>query len=90
MAGLLFVALGCNGCWAARIVYLNTPTLSVANHFDNRTVHASSAPVPLVSAARETTFPLTVGEQARYGSLQALLEAQETRAFLVIHEDQIV
>ncbi len=90
LAGLLCVALGCNACLAARIVYFNTPSLAVANHFDNRTLRASSAPVPLAAAARETAFALSAKEQARYGSLEALLEAQDTRAFLVIHDDQVV
>ena len=89
-AGVTLVALSCNACLAARIVYFNTPTLGVANHFDNRAVRASSTPVPLPSAARETVFPLSAAEQRRYGSFQALLEAQDTRAFVVIHDDRVV
>ncbi|MEO8901438.1 MAG: serine hydrolase, partial [Polyangiaceae bacterium] len=90
LAGVLAVALGCSGCLAARILYFNTPSLAVANHFDNRELRASSARAPFAVATREATFPLTGAEQARYGSLQALLEAQDTRAFLVIHDDQVV
>ncbi|MEP7052001.1 MAG: serine hydrolase [Pseudomonadota bacterium] len=90
LAALALVLLSCNSCLAARIVYFNTPTLAVANHFDNRAVRASSSPLPIVSAAREATFTLSAAEQARYGSLEALLEAQDTRAFVVIHDDQVV
>jgi len=72
------------------MVYYNTPTLAAANHFDNREVRASRAPVPLAAAAREMAFTLNAQEQTRYGSLAALLEAQDTRAFVVIHDDQVV
>jgi CubicO group peptidase (beta-lactamase class C family) len=82
--------LCCNGCLAARIVYFNTPTLSVASHFDSRQVHASSTPAPLPHASGSANFRLTASAEARYGSFDAWLEAEQTRAFVVIHDDQIV
>ncbi|HEX4477406.1 MAG TPA: hypothetical protein VH142_20085, partial [Polyangiaceae bacterium] len=82
--------LSCNGCLYARIFYFNTPTLNAPSYFDERVVHASSAPLPLAKSAAESTFPLTPKERAKYGSLDALLEREKTRAFLVIHDDQVV
>ena len=46
--------------------------------------------MPLVRSDREAQFPLTGTEHAAAGSLEALLEGHETRAFLVIHQDQVV
>ncbi|MEI9948114.1 MAG: serine hydrolase [Pseudomonadota bacterium] len=88
--GLLLLGFACTDCLFARIVYYNKPTLAVANDFDNRDVSASSTPLPLARSKQEAKFPLTSAEQTKYGSLEALLEDQETRAFLVIHEGQLV
>jgi CubicO group peptidase (beta-lactamase class C family) len=87
---LTLLLLCCNGCLAARIVYYNTPTLSAASQFDSRPVRASQTPVPLQRSVREARFVLTKAERARYDSFDAFLEAQQTRAFLVIHDDQVV
>ncbi len=88
---LLFgLALACSSCLFGRIVYYNKPTLAIVRDFDNRRVRASSAPVPLARSGKEAQFPLTGAEQAEYGSLEALLAAHETRAFLVIVDDHVV
>ncbi|HEX7453579.1 MAG TPA: serine hydrolase [Polyangiaceae bacterium] len=80
----------CNGCLAARIVYYNTPTLSAAGSFDSRPVRASHSPLPLQRSPGEAKFALTAAERARYASFDAFLEAQQTRAFVVIHDDRVV
>jgi len=87
---LLLLAFACTGCLLTRVVYYNKPTLAVASAFDARGVQKSSKPLPLVRSDREARFPLNSGEQAKYGSLEALLEAHETRAFLAIVDDQLV
>jgi len=89
-AALTLLLLCCNGCLAARIVYYNTPTLSAASSFDSRPVHASHSPVPLLRSAGEIKFRLTNAERARYDTFDAFLAAQQTRAFLVIHDDRVV
>jgi len=90
LIGLLSLAFLCSGCLGARIFYYGRPTLESARHFDNRSVRASSAPLSLVRSDREAQFPLAGTEHAAAGSLEALLEGHETRAFLVIHQDQVV
>ena len=89
-AALTLLLLCCNGCLAARIVYYNTPKLSAASSFDSRPVPASHSPAPLLHSASETKFALTNAEHARYDTFDAFLEAQQTRAFLVIHDDRVV
>ncbi|HKO50151.1 MAG TPA: serine hydrolase [Polyangiaceae bacterium] len=86
----LLLAFVCTGCLFGRIVYHNKPTLAIASDFDSRRVQASSAPLPLARSDREARFLLTGTEYAACGSLEALLESHETRAFLVIHRDQLV
>jgi len=87
---LLALSIACSNCLFARLVYYNKPTLKIVDHFDSRSVQASSAPFPLAHSEKEAQFPLTRAERAEYGSLEALLEAHETRAFLVIVDDQLV
>jgi len=53
-------------------------------------VQASPAPSPLPKSPCEATFRLTAAESAHYRTLDDLLEAQGTRAFLVIRDDEIV
>jgi len=90
LIGLLLLALACSDCLFARIIYYNRPTLSIADDFDDRRVHASSEPLPIPRADREAPFSLAGTEHAAFRSLAALLESHETRAFLVIHRDQLV
>ena len=84
------LGLPCSGCLYARMAYYNTPTLNAPSYFDERVVRASSTPLPLAKSAEEARFPLTPKERARYRSLDRLLETEKTRAFLVIHDDQVV
>lgn len=90
LVSVLAVAWACVGCLGARIVYYNRPTLASVRNFDNRTVRPSNVPLALPRSDREARFPLHGTEHAGFGSLEALLEQQETRAFLVIHRDQLV
>jgi len=87
---LLLVSFACSGCLFGRIVYYNRPTLAIADAFDKRSVRASSAPIAIPRSDREAPFPLTGTENAASGTLEALLASHETRAFLVIHRDQLV
>jgi CubicO group peptidase (beta-lactamase class C family) len=87
---LALLALPCNGCLYGRMIYFNSPSLAAQSYFDNRIVHASPTPLPLPKSSCEVTFRLTAAEHARYRSLDDLLETQQTRAFLVIHDDAIV
>jgi CubicO group peptidase (beta-lactamase class C family) len=73
-----------------RIVYFNSPTLAAPSYFDNRPVKPSREPLPLAKCEHQASFPLTDAESARYRSFDELLEAQGTRAFLVIRDDTIV
>jgi CubicO group peptidase (beta-lactamase class C family) len=87
---VLFVScLACNGCLYGRIIYFNSPTLAAPSYFDNRTVDAPT-PQPLPTCCHQATFPLTTAESAHYRSFDELLEAQRTRAFLVIRDDTVV
>jgi CubicO group peptidase (beta-lactamase class C family) len=90
LIGLLLLTFACSDCLFARIVYYNKPTLGIVDDFDERTVRASSAPLPIPRSDREAQFPLTATEHDAFGSLEALLSNHATRAFLVIHRDQLV
>ncbi len=87
---LALLGLWCGGCGYLRIFRFATPTLAAPSYFDDRIVHASSAPLPLPASSPEATLHLTPAERARYRSFDELLAAQHTRAFLVIHDDVIV
>lgn len=87
---LAAIAVTQSGCLYARILYHWTPELDAPGMFANRTVHRSPQPRPLPRHAPEARFKLTESEQARYGSFDGMLEAAETRAFLVVHDDELV
>jgi CubicO group peptidase (beta-lactamase class C family) len=90
VVALALLGLCCDGCLYARILYFNFPTLDAPSYFDNRVIDASPTPMPLARSPREATLPLTVKERRRYCSFDRLLADQETRAFLVVHDDAIV
>jgi CubicO group peptidase (beta-lactamase class C family) len=79
-----------SGCLMVRIVYYNTPTLAVAEHFDSRAVAASRTPLPLAHTPREAPFALAERDRTAFHSFDAWLEAAQTSAFVAIHDDQIV
>ena len=87
---LLPLAFACTGCLLSRIVYYNKPTLAVVRDFDQRSVQASSEPLPFARSDQDAQFSLNSGELSAYGSLEALLAEHQTRAFLVIHDDRLV
>jgi len=79
-----------SGCVYARIFYYNTPTLSAAEYFDRRAVHAAPSAAPLPSDGTESVFRLTDAERRKYRSFDDMLEANGTRAFLVVRDDHVV
>lgn len=86
-AALLCGALS-SGCIYARVMYYNIPNLETAESFDSRAVPASPHPLPLEERLAEIAVPPMPGKH--YASLEALLAANQTRAFLVVHDDAIV
>jgi CubicO group peptidase (beta-lactamase class C family) len=87
---LALLALLSTSCTYARIVYFNIPNLSAPSNFDNRAVRASSDPVALAKGEAGPPFPLTDAERKKYRSFEDLLAKNDTRAFLVLHDDAIV
>lgn len=79
-----------SGCLFARIVYYNTPTLSAVDYFDVRPIQAAPSPAPLEREEPESAFRLTPSESRKYRSFDDMLEANGTRAFLVVRDDRIV
>jgi len=90
LLSLTLLALACSDCLFARIVRYNKPTLAIVDDFDDRSVHASQTPLPIPRSDREAQFSLNGSEHAAFGSLERLLGSHQTRAFLVIHRDQLV
>jgi CubicO group peptidase (beta-lactamase class C family) len=86
----LALGLSCVGCVYGRIAYYNAPSVSNPGPFERRVISASARPAPLPKPLREAPFRLIGSERGRYRSFGELLEAQRTRAFLVIHDDRIV
>ena len=86
--GLL--ALTLNGCFFGRLVYFNTPSLAAPSYFDRRPVYAGPSPSPLAKSSRDAMFRLSEAESRRYHSFDDFLAAQDTRAFVAIHDDAIV
>lgn len=82
--------LSCSGCLYARVLYYNSPSLSAADYFDSRTIAAAPEPLPLRPAKREATFPVPQTLGCAYGSFDELLEANETGAFVMIHDDRVI
>jgi CubicO group peptidase (beta-lactamase class C family) len=72
------------------MVYFNAPSLAAPSYFDSRPVRPSTQPTALVKSEREAQFRLTPRDRARYGSLDDLLERNQTRAFVVLKNDTVV
>ena len=93
-ASLLLIAalsgLASSGCIFSRMFYYNTPSLAAPEYFDSRSVRASPTPAPLPRANVEASFELTGPEALEYRSFDELLEANKTRAFLVLHNNRVV
>ena len=89
---LVLAVLACcsQGCFFGRIIYYNTPDLSAPHYFDSRAVHASTTPVPFAKSVADAPFALTPHERSRYLSFEEMLEGEQTRAFIAIHDDVIV
>jgi CubicO group peptidase (beta-lactamase class C family) len=89
-AALVLLGLAQSGCFFGRLVYFNTPSLAAPSYFDRRVVRASPTPLPFAESTSEVPFQLTDAERARYGSFDELLEREDTRAFVAIHDDALV
>jgi len=90
LAAVALVGLVLIGCIYGRIVYFNAPNLTAPSNFEGRPIKASTTPLMLQKREREAAFGATASKDATYPSLDDLLEASETRAFLVLHDDAIV
>ena len=86
---LLLVVLAPSACVYARVMYYGVPGLQTREHFNHRAVAASRHPVPL-GEGRELQALLLPPERERYRTLDGLLAANETRAFLALSHDAIV
>lgn len=87
---IVLLSIATSGCIFSRMFYYNIPTLSTADYFDARTVKASPTPVPLPHADIEEKPPMTEEERRKYNSFDALLAANDTRAFVAIRNNEIV
>ncbi|MEO7091782.1 MAG: serine hydrolase [Polyangiales bacterium] len=83
-AMVMMLGLLCSSCIYLRMFYYNAPGLDAPTYFENRTVHASPTPTPLKKRPAEAKPSLTEAERAKYPSFDALLEANDTRAFVAI------
>ncbi|MBI5534903.1 MAG: serine hydrolase [Deltaproteobacteria bacterium] len=90
LAALVLLGLVGNACAYVRMVIHNAPSLAAPTYFDSREVLPSATPMPLQRAEREATFELGSSLRKKYGSFDAWLEANHTRAFVVVHNDVII
>ena len=86
----MMLGLLCSSCIWLRMFYFNTPSLNAPAYFDSRAVHASTMPKPLNRSAVEAKPSLSESERAKYDTFDALLEGNDTRAFLAIRDDAVV
>lgn len=77
-------------CVYARMLYYNTPTLSAPSYFDARAVAPSKDPLVLPERERRGVFDVKEARGKTYASFDTLLEQNETRAFVVIHDGVVV
>lgn len=84
------LALSVTQCVYSRIVYYNTPTLAATEYFDARVIAPSEAPLALLERERHDVFTVTEARGVRYASFDALLEDNDTRAFVALHDHTIV
>jgi CubicO group peptidase (beta-lactamase class C family) len=87
---LVCLGLSCNGCLYGRIVHYGIPNLDAPTYFAKRMVQASPSPRPFPRSPREARPRLTKAERSRYRTFDAFLEAEETRAFIVIRDGSIL
>jgi CubicO group peptidase (beta-lactamase class C family) len=78
------------GCLYSRILYHNVPDLSAAGYFDARRIEAASHPVPLRHATSAFFFRAGSREERKHRTFDELLEANGTRAFLVLRDDVVI
>lgn len=85
----LFLALACSSCLYARIMYFGQPSLASPTYFDSRRVYARE-PSPLRASRAEATIATTRSLTTTHRSFDELLEANHTRAFLVVRDDEVI
>jgi CubicO group peptidase (beta-lactamase class C family) len=70
-------------------MYFGQPSLSAPTYFESRAVRATQ-PEPLRTSRVEATIRVTRSLHESYPSFDALLAANGTRAFLAVHDDEVV
>jgi CubicO group peptidase (beta-lactamase class C family) len=86
----LLISLSCTSCVFARILYYNVPDLSAPTYFDERSVRASSHPLPFERTCAQTDFAMRRSRHRSYPTFEDLLAGNDTRALLVLHHGVIV
>jgi CubicO group peptidase (beta-lactamase class C family) len=93
LAGVLGAALSlsCTSCLLARMVYFNAPSLAAPTYFEERSVRASSRPVPFARWPAQASFE-GVARAAFDGrsSFDDLVADNDTRALVVLQHGAIV
>ena len=89
LVALASLALSSSACIFARVMYYGEPSLSAPTYFDSRVVPAPR-PSPLRATLTEAKITLAESTRVSYRSFDDLLRENRTRAFLWIHDDQIV
>lgn len=90
LVALALPVLLCFGCIYGRIVYFNAPNLASPRNFYGRAIRGSTKPLLLRKAESDAAFGLTASKGAGYRTIDDLLEANQTGAFLVLQDDTIV
>jgi CubicO group peptidase (beta-lactamase class C family) len=88
-AAVVALAFSATHCVYARMMYYNTPTLAAPTYFDARAVAPSETPLVL-PVEEQPAFGMQAARAKKYASFEALLEENETRAFVVIDDGRIV
>jgi CubicO group peptidase (beta-lactamase class C family) len=87
---IIVLALSATHCVYARMMYYNAPTLAAPSYFDARAVASSATPLVFPEQEKRGAFRLKEASGKKYASFDALLEENDTRAFLAIDDGVIV
>jgi len=90
MLSSVLLALSATDCVYGRMLYYNTPTLAAPTYFDARSVAPSETPLVLPEQETPDAFGIKQARGESYASFDELLEENETRAFVAIHDGSIV
>jgi CubicO group peptidase (beta-lactamase class C family) len=89
-ASIIVLALSTAQCTWGRVFFYNTPTLAAPSYFDARAIASSAHPLALPEQERRSVFDLKEARGKKYASFDALLEENETRAFIAIDNGTVV